>query len=631
MKNLLILLCGWSLLAAPPAAAAEPPSRSGNPAVPPVPRLLPTDTLAFLSIKDFDQTREDFANSSLARMLQDPQMRPFVSDVYATANQLFDQVAVALGFSLEELLSIPHGQLAVALVPGTPPPETDDEARDREPEAELTDAEIGRRLRRRRERINSFSVVAIIDAGESADEMVTLLDRVGLIFEDRGMIRSNDENQNGLVRYSRPRGGGDVEWLQRKSLFVIGIGRDTAARIGRLMDGDEPRSEDEEALESLAENPNFATVISRSMGAEDSEPQMTFYLDPTSLAKRIINRSGQSFFIMPIVQDLGLEKIRGVGGSFFRGGEVIEGTAHVHVVIDPPRDGFFGVLRPETVDPMPPNWVPAELSSYLTVQWDMEAAFENLARIVNRFAGPDRFEDFVPKPIEKRLDIDVREDLLAKVTGRYVGLGRYERPPTLNANARVDAIEFKDAAAANALLERLRQKLPREEMKPTTIAGTTAFQLGKTRPARPNLRAVTRFLWQMDNWLVFSDSSKFAELVVRTQGGVKSRLIDDEDFTLMSTELDGELEGSDPFMLSFRRDSEQLRWIYELIGADTTKAGLRKGAQKNPMMSAVADLMERNSLPDFDLVKQYFFVSGFYGYDEPGGIHLGAITLRPFD
>ena len=42
--------------------------------IPPAPQLLPEDTLAFVRIDDVDQMREDFADSSMGKMLSDPKM-----------------------------------------------------------------------------------------------------------------------------------------------------------------------------------------------------------------------------------------------------------------------------------------------------------------------------------------------------------------------------------------------------------------------------------------------------------------------------------------------------------------------------------------------------------------------------
>jgi hypothetical protein len=56
-------------------------------------------------------------------MLRDPQLRPLVSDTYQTLAELFEQVRSELGITLDELLAIPSGQVAMAAVPGNLSPD----------------------------------------------------------------------------------------------------------------------------------------------------------------------------------------------------------------------------------------------------------------------------------------------------------------------------------------------------------------------------------------------------------------------------------------------------------------------------------------------------------------------------
>ncbi|MEM6364120.1 MAG: DUF3352 domain-containing protein, partial [Planctomycetota bacterium] len=413
-----------------------------NPAttmMPPVPRLLPGDTLALVNIRNANDLRRDFAKSSVGEMFDDPRLRPFVSDFYQTVATLFDEFAQSIGLTFDELLAIPQGSLAIALIPGAVP-QDDDES----PllNSELTDKEIAREARKRRERANSFAAVLIVDAGDRAKDVSELLDRLAMAITDGGAIEVKD-TPPGVRQFVKARGrqqnGSDqvLEWFRRENWFVIGNDRDTASSIRQIIDESQtsqssppstniadskadqrPQSRSELISEigSLAEHASFSSVMIRSLGAEMEEPGITFFIDPANLAKRLIRRGGQSFFVMPIVRDLGLSKIRGVGGGLFRGGDIYDGISHLHVVIDPPRDGFFGVLRPEPVSLSPPSWVPTEISSYNAFGWDIETTFNNIGKIVSRFGGEGQFEKFIDRSFQRPFDWDIREVLISKVT-----------------------------------------------------------------------------------------------------------------------------------------------------------------------------------------------------------------------
>ena len=89
-------ICKYLLLLAPLAVctsfglphaslAAEEETTPG------APRLLPKDTLAYIRIDNVDDMRTDMESSSMGRMMNDPQLKPFVSEVYTTLSDLFEQ------------------------------------------------------------------------------------------------------------------------------------------------------------------------------------------------------------------------------------------------------------------------------------------------------------------------------------------------------------------------------------------------------------------------------------------------------------------------------------------------------------------------------------------------------------
>ena len=111
LGNSLVILAA-SICFAPAAGLAE------DAVVPGAPHLLPEDTLAYIRLDSADDIRVDFADSSMGRMLSDPKLKPFVSDVYRTMAEVFEQIGAELGVSLDELLAIPSGQICAAAMPG---------------------------------------------------------------------------------------------------------------------------------------------------------------------------------------------------------------------------------------------------------------------------------------------------------------------------------------------------------------------------------------------------------------------------------------------------------------------------------------------------------------------------------
>ena len=77
-----------------------------------VPKVLPRDTLAYVRLANVPDTVDRFLATGTGRMFQDPQLRPLVSDTWATIKESLSQVQEQLGMTLDELISIPQGEIA---------------------------------------------------------------------------------------------------------------------------------------------------------------------------------------------------------------------------------------------------------------------------------------------------------------------------------------------------------------------------------------------------------------------------------------------------------------------------------------------------------------------------------------
>lgn len=591
--------------------------------VPGAPRLLPADTLAYVRLDSADQLREDWDNSSVGKMLEDPALKPLASDVYRTMAELFEQFGAVLGISLDELLAIPSGQVAAAMMPGNLS-DRDEELTLEEEEDDESPEAIRRRLARMRRQQNSVAGLFLIDAGENVDTLMDLVEKL----EDRvingGYVRRTSEIEGTtLVRLLPPRQGRpEIEYFERSETVVLGIGHDTAAKV---LDHWLERSEEE----TLADRSDFVSLMSRCVGAESTRPQLTFFFDPYHFIERMVKRGGAAGFVWPILEELGLAKIRGVGGSSFSGGEVFESIFHMHVLIDPPRDGFFGVLRPEQGESMPPKWVPADVAAYSSVNWDLETAYDNLGKVIAKFQGEEPLKRLLEDPAQQKLGISVRDEILANLTGRYVTCAWIEPPAKLNSQTRAHALELKDPLQAKNVIAKLRERRP-NDLQVETIGGTVVYFA--RQPRRDNLpenfRTPQPGLMVLDDWIIFSDSRELLTRLTKANLDAMPRLLNVPEYELVSSELGGKLDGEKPFLVSFMRGADYMRQLYELAKSPDSRRMLRQAGENNPVAAKIVAMLDRNEMPDFEEFEKYYAPSGTFAYDEPSGIHLGSFTLR---
>ncbi|WP_143543944.1 DUF3352 domain-containing protein [Rhodopirellula sp. MGV] len=603
-----------------PLRAADPKKASDLPGAP---RLLPNDTLAYVRLDNVNDVRKDLKSSSLGKMINDPKFRPFADDLYATLEELFQEISKEIGLELDELLAIPQGQVAFAVHPAKPM-ETDEKP-ELKFDDDASDDEIERRKKRQELREQyAFGLTFIVDAGDNIDSVMKIVDRFETEMKKQRVRRVVKIDGTEVTRLLPNRAGRlPVEFFERDGTFVIGVGNSAAQDVLKhwLGESDEP---------TLADNANFGTIISRCLGAEETRPQLTFYLDPHAIADRIIKRSDSIAIALmwPSIEQMGVARIAGIGGSSFRGGEVFEGIAHYHIKIDPPRDGVLGVLRPETGETAPPDWVPEQVLQYSSLNWDFAKAYENFGKVLDRFQGEDSLKRLAETPLKTRLGLDLQEDLLSNLTGRFVRASWVEPPARINSGVNVFAFELIDPTKAKSTLAEVRDRL-QQRMKVETIAGQTTYRLPGPGDRFPNnLRKPEPSFMVLDKWLLYCDSTQFLEKAVLTHAGKLPRLIDLPDYQLVSSELGGKLDGEAPFLLSFIDGAESMRMIYDLAKAPNSRNFLRNAGENNPGLRKISELMDRNQLPAFSEFEQYFAPTGSFGYNEPDGIHFGFFTLR---
>ncbi|MGB1817629.1 MAG: hypothetical protein ACPHJ3_19845, partial [Rubripirellula sp.] len=446
-------------------------------------------------------------------------LKPFVSEVYTTLSDLFEQFGAQLGLSLEELLAIPTGQVAAAAMPANLSDRdeelAEDEGDDDSPEA------IRRRIERKREQQNAIAGIFILEAGKNLDDLMSLVDRLEEQMIQGGYVRRTSKVKGTtIVKLLPPRQGRpEIEYFTKDDTLIFGIGHDTAAKSLAQWTG---TSEED----SLADRADFTSLMSRCIGAEETRPQLTFFFDPYRFVERLVNRGGAAALVWPLVENLGVSKIRGIGGSSFRGGEVFEDIAHMHILLDPPRDGMFGVLRPETGDTTPPKWVPDDVSGYLTLNWDFEQTYDNLDKLVATFQGADPMKRFVEEPAKQAVGVSIREDVLENLTGRFVTASWMEPPVRLNSQTRLFGLELKDGLNAKGVIAKIRDKRP-NDIEVETIGGVVVYGPANQRQRNlpENFRQPKPGVIVLGKWIIFSDSRKLLTRVTQANADSIPRLV----------------------------------------------------------------------------------------------------------
>ena len=80
-------------------------------------KLFPEETLLFIRTSNAYEFGQRMRDSSTGRMLHDPQLQPFVEQLYGEAGKLYAEKAEQfLGISFDDLQKLPHGEVAFGIV-----------------------------------------------------------------------------------------------------------------------------------------------------------------------------------------------------------------------------------------------------------------------------------------------------------------------------------------------------------------------------------------------------------------------------------------------------------------------------------------------------------------------------------
>ncbi len=172
------------------------------------------------------------------------------------------------------------------------------------------------------------------------------------------------------------------------------------------------------------------------------------------------------------MKTLGLDGIKGVGGSVIMGTNEFDTISHLHMLLDTNRQGVLRALRPKSGATDPELWVDDSVVSYMTMNWDIMRTVKAVEEIANTFGGENFFEDNVMKNASRELNLDFRKDMLEQMNDRVTMAQVVLPEKKINSQSNVIGIHVKDAervktvvlpklfeAARRGTLDGLRNKL----------------------------------------------------------------------------------------------------------------------------------------------------------------------------
>lgn len=548
---------------------------------------MPHSTLAAVRIADLPQLTERFRETATGKVFQDPQMKPLVSRLFGIAQENFGKNEQRIGLPLDQLLSVPQGEICIAFVA----------------------------------------------PGEDEPGVVVIIDTKDKVAQARKLIPAAEELAR---RIAGLLGAPGVRLLieERDGTFI-------ATTTKQLMDTVLANLNGAPLEKTLADNDEYTAVISRCLAGGD-RPQIEWYADPIALTRCLASGSFAATFL-GLFPALGLDGLAAVGGTITLSAGDFDQVQHIHVLLDNPRLGLIDAIGLRSGDMTPEIWVPGDCVSYSTIHWDLNHTFRACSLLFNGIMGDGEMERRVRDGFDW-LGADVEKEVMPLLTGRASIAQWIERPVKLNSATTIGGLQLKDPQAFKPILEKIVQKhsgnLERHRYGDVIYWSVKGENLGffpwQWRDIRQqqemkkrgfDLRNRLSCFGIVNDYLLLTDSLKAFQEAIAAQTNLDNSLSTSLEFKLIASKIRSQPSGGAPGLMQFQRPEEGFRMLYDLATADSTRNSLQRADRKS-LFGSVDQALKDYPLPPFSVLAEYMAPGGGMITNDDTGIHYMTFTLK---
>ena len=546
-------LAGWQMARADEEAGGE--------------KLLPKETLIFVTIPDVEQFKEEWDNSSGGAMFRDAELKPFLDDVKKKLSELSEQVQGELGVSIDDLLKLPQGEVTFAVM---------------------------------EQPARKVSAVLMVDYGDSKETVEKLLKKLHESLEDATEHSAEDVNDVEIHTFTFKDVGEDfpfktLSYFNDENYLVFGS---EMAALKAILDHWEGDSDN-----TLAANDTFKHVMDRCQ-EESGEPSMKFFINPIGLVQAGLSMAQkyqpQVGMAGPFISMLGFDKLKGWGGATYMATGDFDAVSKTYVYAE--AAGVLSVFQFPATELTPPKWVSAGASMYVGGNWNVGGAYQAIEGLVDMFQGRGALARIMDQVANNDPGIHPKKDFLDLLDGKFhvVGGGQAKDDEDAVANPFFVALTVKDGDKAKKLLAKLAT-MDGADVEARDFNGETVYEV--------SLPDQTMSFAVAEGQLVITNDTSMLEGMLRSDTGAAATLADSAAFKQISKHFPAKAS-----MISFQKQDNQLKQMYDLL----------KNAENQNFLEGI----DLGKLPPFEVLQKYLRTSGSYTVPDKEGALTTGFQLK---
>lgn len=564
-------------------------------------RRLGNDVVGYFSIRSINDLKAGFGNTMLGRLSEDPEMADFISQLQPLMDQASQGFENESGLKLSEVLAVPQGEFAIAIVHSAGKP---------------------------------MGIIGLLDFGDHRETVDKLLEKMNaeLTKDEENATRSEEEiDGTNIVTYTfKPLNAeeGDDEDEQpatrkkapvpftlnyciKDTTLVVSSRTDSLKSVLQRWDGQQERT--------FAEKPVYKYIAEKCKGDNaEAGPQFVYYFDPIGLFKGALALgeadATTSAMALGFLPSLGLDKFRAIGGSLDLGVGDYDSVSRMVIYAEQPPTAVMNIFQFPARDQAPPAWVPATVTSYSALNWDFDSAYNAVEGLYDTFLGAGSFENAIDQLAteEDGPKIHIKKDLVDQLSGNILfinGDSKEEADPNdfTGVASMVFGLEVKDEGAFASVLQKLAE-IPGFPGTAREFEGTKLIQFGAEDTEAP----VTPAVCVAKGHLLFATNVTGLEAILRADDDHKP-LAEDPQYQAVA-----KLFPEKTSMRGYQRPDAQLKALY---------TALKSGALTEAVDDEVP--VDLTKLPEFEVIQKYLAPSGGYMVPDEHGWFMLSFSLKP--
>lgn len=543
--------------------------------------ILPQETYLYISVPDVEAVKSTLKSSSFGQLWDDPALDEFKEEVMnAFENEMQEamtQFEEASGMTVEEALELPSGEITLAI-------------------SAAGNSAVG--------------AVVFFDIGDNERKVQPLLDQAVAALSQERNLSSADTSYGGVaitafeVNYPGPSPTPLAEefgWFLQDGRLVASNQLELLEAVIDNWSGD--------AADSFVSNDTYQFVMKRCEA--DSNPAISkMYMDPIGLFTKLVQTQslGQqanmgASMALGFLPTFGLNQLKAIAAVGQQGTGEFEVVNRTVVYSDQPATGLMRVFELDQAKTTPPSWVKDNVSTYASMNWEINEAFSAVEQLVDMFQGAGALANILDQ-MATRGPVHVKQDIIDNLTGEIQLLTAPNSTEQFGGDELLLAFALRNEGAVSDLVDRL--------------AGMSGMQVRDFQGADlysmeiPGGQAFS--LTVRDGNLLFSMGGNLMEQVLRNDDDMRP-LAESEEFQRIAAHFP-----ANAVSVSFSRPAETYKSIYEMVRTD--------GAENFPGVQDLFEKIDFTKLPPFEVIQKYIKPSGAYAIQDDNGYFMQGYQLK---